>query len=172
MLGSWFRSSNEKEELGMSQLQTNRAELIRYIESQGWRYTVRTDNDERYVLRMGFNVDCKLRNIEMLVIADDRAIQSIGVCPINAQRDEYDKVVEYLTRANYGLRIGKFEFDHNDGEVRFQSILPCLAGQPDQRTIEMVVDMPINMFNKYGDGLVKALMGFGDPEADIAAAEA
>ena len=59
MLGSWFRSSNEKEELGMSQLQTNRAELIRYIESQGWHYTVRTDNDERYVLRMGFNVDRK-----------------------------------------------------------------------------------------------------------------
>lgn len=156
----------------MNQQQINRAALISYLDSQGWHYEVRRDDGERYVARIGFNIGNRLKSIEILAIADSSAIQSIGVSPINADRGDYDKVVEYITRANYGLKIGNFEFDYSDGEVRFQSILFNKVGQPNQQNIEIIVDMPYHMFDRYGDGLVKALMGFGDPEADIAAAEA
>lgn len=156
----------------MSQYQINRAALISYLDSQGWHYTVRKDDDGRYVARMGFNVGNRLKSIDILVIADASAIQSIGVSPINADRDDYDMVVEYITRANYGLKVGNFELDHDDGEIRYQTCLTSYAGQPNPENIELIVDMPYHMFKKYGNGLVKALMGVGDPEADIAAAEA
>ena len=29
-------------------------------------------------------------------------------------------VAEFITRANYGMRVGNFEMDFNDGEVRFK----------------------------------------------------
>ena len=155
----------------MSQYEINRAALIAYIESQGWNFTVRADNDERYVARMGFNVGNRLRSIDILAIADSTCIQSIGVSPINAKPEDYGMVVEYITRANFGLKVGNFEFDYSDGEVRYQSYLSSWDGQPNRENIEVGVDMPYHMFKKYGDGLVKALMGFGTPEADIAAAE-
>jgi len=31
-------------------------------------------------------------------------------------------VAETITRANFGLRVGKFELDFDDGEVRFQAV--------------------------------------------------
>ena len=156
----------------MNQYQTNRAALISYLNSQGWRYTVRNDDGDCYVASMGFNIDNRLKSIDIHTIAEPSCIQSIGVAPINASRTEYDMVVEYITRANYGLMIGNFEFDYEDGEVRFQSCLPSWDGQPNQENIESIVDMPYHMFKNYGDGLVKAIMGFGNPEEDIAAAEA
>ena len=80
--------------------------------------------------------------------------------------------MEYITRANYGLTMGCFEFDYSDGEVGFRTYLTSIDGDPEFDNVEWVVDMPGAMFRRYGDGLAKALMGFGDPEADIAAAEA
>ncbi len=156
----------------MNQYQINRDALVRYINSQGWKYTVLSDDGNNYVVRAGFNIENRLKSINMFIGADSSCIQSIGVAPINADASEYNMVVEYLTRANYGLKVGNFEFDYDDGEVRFQSILTSISGLPDAQCIEVVVDMPFHMFKKYGDGLVKALMGFGNPKADIAAAEA
>ena len=78
-------------------------------------------------------------------------------------------MAEFLTRANFGLKIGKFELDYNDGEVRYQAILPCSEGVPPIKDVERVVDMGFLMFQRFGDGLIKNLMGFGNPAEDIKA---
>ena len=145
--------------------------LVEYLDSQNWRYTVREDNDTVFIASLGMNIDCRLKSCDLLVIASESDIQSIGSAPINADEEDYDTVVEYITRANRGLKIGKFEFDYRDGEVTYQAALSCIETDPAQRDIERTVDMPVIMLERYGDGLAKALMGFGDPEADIKAAE-
>lgn len=155
----------------MSQIEINKGALLSYVESQDWTYTIKRDDDTACILRMGFNVNSRINGCTLYAVADARSIHSIAVSPINADLDAYDQVVEYITRANYGLRIGKFEFDFDDGEIRFQSYLPCLNGIPDMKNIETTVNMPFMMFNFYGNGLAKAIMGCGDPEADIAEAE-
>lgn len=121
---------------------------------------------------MGFNIGNRLKSIDILAIADASAIQSIGISPINAGRTDYGNIVEYITRAYFGLKVGNFKFDYDDGEIRYHACLTSYAGQPDLENVELVVDMPFHMFKKFGDGLVKALMGFGDPEVDVAAVEA
>ena len=156
----------------MNQLQINRAALINYLDSQGWHYNVQRDDENGYFVKLGFNLNCRLNSAQVIIVADETGIQSLGVSPINANQNDYDKVVEYITRANYGLKLGKFEFDYRDGEVRYQSFLANWAGQPHRENVEFAVDFPVRMLEKYGDGLVKSLMGFGNPEEDIAAAEA
>jgi hypothetical protein len=155
----------------MDQFQINRTALIDYIESQGWKYTVTTDEDGYYVARMGFNTHNRLRGVTTFAVAEATCIQSMAVSPINADPEDYDAVIEFITRANYGLKLGNFEFDHRDGEVRFQTCLISLSGVPDHANVEAIVDMPHIMMSRYGDGLAKALLGFGDPEADVAVAE-
>ena len=61
--------------------------------------------------------------------------------------------------------------DYSDGEVRFKSYLRCSEGVPLLSDVEFVVDMSFVMFDRYENGLVKCLMGFGDPETDVEAAE-
>ena len=42
---------------------------------------------------------------------------------------------------------------------------------PSLRDVDRTIALPILMMNRYGDGLVKNLMGYGDPAADVAAAQ-
>lgn len=136
-----------------------------YVESQGWKYKMIGNGGDVIEINMG--IDSKLKKCRLLVIVSDRDIQSIAVSPLNASEDTYGDVVEFLTRANYGLKVGNFEFDYSDGEVRYQSILSCIEGAPSMRDVERIVDMPILMMQRYGDGLVKNMMGYGNPKDDI-----
>ena len=136
-----------------------------YINSQNWKYSMVGKNGDVFEINMG--LDCKLKKCRLLVFTSERDIQSIAVCPLNASQDSYADVVEFLTRANYGLKLGNFEFDYSDGEIRYQSILSCVEGVPNMRDVERVVDVPILMMERYGNGLVKNLMGFGNPKQDI-----
>ena len=140
----------------------NRA--IQYLESQHWKYGIRGNND---FIEFNMGLKGKINSCRMVVIAGEKEIQSMGFAPIKASAECYQDVIEFITRANYGLKVGKFEFDYRDGEVRFQAALPCREGIPSLADVEHVVDMPMLMLQRYGDGLVKNLMGFGSPEADI-----
>ena len=44
-----------------------------------------------------------------------------SVCPINVPDDKRSPIAEFITRANYGIKIGNFELDFNDGEVRYKT---------------------------------------------------
>ncbi|MCL4505190.1 MAG: YbjN domain-containing protein [Chloroflexi bacterium] len=41
-----------------------------------------------------------------------------SIAPINVPAQKRQVVAEYLTRVNYGLLLGNFEMDFEDGEVR------------------------------------------------------
>ncbi len=151
----------------MTQKELNKDALIRYMDFQGWHYECVADDETRYIAKLGMNIGGRLSSIRLFTEANAHTIQSVGVCPINADEASRPMVAEYITRANYGLMVGKFEMDYSDGEVRFQSCQSCTQGVPHQKDIERIVDMPIVMFHKYGDGLVKSLLGLGNPEADI-----
>ena len=156
----------------MSQKDVLTDRTIEYLESQHWHYDVRSNDDERFIAALGMNLHCRLSNCKVLIIVSASDIQAMAYCNIKASPDVYQQVVEYITRANYGLKIGKFEFDYSDGEVRYQTILSGLEGVPSISDIERVIDMSFRMMDRYGDGLVKNLFGVGNPEADIQEAEA
>ena len=41
--------------------------------------------------------------------------------PINVPDEKRLKMAEFITLVNYGMRIGNFEMDFEDGEVRFRT---------------------------------------------------
>ena len=41
--------------------------------------------------------------------------------PVNVPSGKQAVVAELITRANYGMRVGNFEMDYEDGEVRFKT---------------------------------------------------
>lgn len=139
---------------------------IEYLDSQGWRYS-RDD----YKITFSLGINSKLSRCHMVIIVSDKGIYAQATCPINASKDVYNTVVEYITRANYGMSFGCFAFDYRDGEVSFRDYLVAMEGVPSIKDIERTVDIPFMMMDQYGDGLVKSLMGFGDPERDVEEAE-
>ena len=155
----------------MSQKDNLTSVTLEYFESQKWHYEVRQNDDTRFIAAFGINLKGRLSSCRVLTIVDERDIQCLTVCPIKATEDVRPQVAEYLTRANYGMKIGKFEMDMNDGEVRYQAILPCSEGVPSIKDVERIIDMGFLMFQRFGDGLIKNLMGFGNPAEDIKAVQ-
>ncbi len=145
--------------------------LIEYFDSQNWHYKLNDHNDGSQFVTMGMNIDCKLGSCQLIIDPEENGIVVLAVCPLKASPEDYANTVEYITRANYGLKAGSFEFDYSDGEIRYRNFLRCAGQIPTLSDVEFTVDVTFLMMRRYGNGLAKAVMGFGSPEQDVAEAE-
>ena len=109
-------------------------------------------------------------------IVSVRPAQSIVVfyvaSPVRVPPERRLAVAEYLTRANYGLVMGNFEMDMNDGEVRFRVSLDyeALAELPPKQ-IENVVQPAIFLTDLYLPGLQAVVSEGADPAEALARVE-
>lgn len=63
------------------------------------------------------------------------------------------EVAEYLHRVNYGLLLGNFEMDYDEGEVRFRTALMTEDIQVHQNVLERYIQTPATMLDKYTRGI-------------------
>jgi hypothetical protein len=64
------------------------------------------------------------------VLADGAdVVRCTSHCPLLVPEDRRDETARLLARVNAGLRLGAFEFDADDGAVRFETAVD-LDGQP------------------------------------------
>lgn len=149
---------------------TQQERLIRctkeYLNSRGW--PIDPVDDEENVFELNMQIRSELKTCQAFIIVSDQEILAMAVAPYMVEKSFTADVVEFITRANLGLKIGKFEFDYDEGEVRYQSSLPCSEGVPAMADVARVIELPIMMLERYGDALFRNMTGQGDPAADIA----
>lgn len=75
---------------------------------------------------------------------------------------------EFITRANYGLPLGNFEFDWNDGELNFKNSIDVNGGELTEQMVKTLVGFALECVNRYLPGLQAVLRG----ETPLAAIEA
>ncbi len=69
-------------------------------------------------------------------------------------------VGEFITRANYGLPLGNFEFDWNDGELNFKNSIDLSTdGQLTPAMVKAQVGFALECVNRYLPGLQAVLRG-------------
>ncbi len=142
--------------------------IVGYFERDSWNYR-RLPGHE--ALEMG--VAGEKGSYRLVVVVDgDRSIVRFltfleGKVPETRRRE----VMEYLTRANYGLLLGNFELDLGDGEVRFKcsSDVEGVGMSYDQYQSTLYVS--VAMMDRYYPGLQKVVQGSADAAAAIAEVE-
>ena len=90
-----------------------------------------------------------------------------AVAPVKVPADMRPAVAEFLTRANYGLRIGNFEMDYSDGEVRFKSSLDFEGEALTFNWIRHAIYPAVQTMDEYLPGLMKVVYGGKTPEEAI-----
>ena len=80
-------------------------------------------------------------------------------------------VAEFLTRANYGLALGNFELDMEDGEINFKTILQAPATMLSTALLRPYLLVGVETINHYLPGLDWVLSGQETPAAAIKALE-
>jgi hypothetical protein len=78
------------------------------------------------------------------------------------------EVAEFLTRANYGLVIGNFEMNLDDGEVRYKTSLDVEGDRLSPALIRQVVYSNIFVTDRYLPGLMSVIYGSQSPADAIA----
>ncbi|MDR2753663.1 MAG: YbjN domain-containing protein [Oscillospiraceae bacterium] len=139
-----------------------------YLKSQEWKYDFDTEDG---VFRFGMNLENKMHSCKMNIVVGSAIITSYAVSHIGADADSMAQAANYLTRANYGLKLGNFELDVRDGEVRYKSALFCGDDVPALKVVERVVDVSFQMMQAYGDGLLSVIFSGADPAQEIAKIE-
>lgn len=137
-----------------------------FLKEDDWHFSF---DEQKGSFRFGLSLKGKLRNVKYSVHIREDDYSVYVTSPLSADADDNDMITrmsEFICRANYGLIRGNFELDVRDGEIQFKFYVPCNDSVPSDKTIGESIYIPMQMFKKYGDGIVSII--FTDTTAEEA----
>ncbi len=128
--------------------------FINFFKQDEWPYQ---EIEGRPLIRTGFAG----RNGEWVCFAQAREDMEqfvfYSIAPVKAPAEKYMEVVEFITRANYGMIIGNFEFDYSDGEVRYKTALDVEGGEATFPMLRNLIYINVRTMDRYLPGLMKVI---------------
>lgn len=94
-----------------------------------------------------------------------------SVCPIKAQGEQLLPMAEFLTRANFGLTLGNFEMDFEDGEIRYKTSIDVEGDRLSFALLKQLVHANVMIMDHYLPGIMAVLYGNRTPVQAIAEIE-
>ena len=142
--------------------------MVDFFEDDKWPYTVVAGEP---VLSMHFVGS----NGHWVCYAQARDDQQqfvfYSVCPMAMPDFKRVAVAEFVTRANYGMIIGNFELDFNDGEVRYKTSLDVEGTYLSPPLIRQAVYANVLMMDRYLPGLLALVYNDITPADAVAQVE-
>jgi hypothetical protein len=138
--------------------------LGNFLEEDGW-------SPERVEQRYAYRSYYFGKHGELRCYAQIRAdLQQFifyAVATFRVAEDSRLAVAEFITRANYGLRIGNFEMDFSDGEVRYKSSIDFEGERLTRNLIKYAIYPVVQTMDYYMPGLMKVAFGGMAPHEAI-----
>lgn len=135
-------------------------ELIKnFFENGEWKYSCKEYDETHVVFSSGINMNNAIGNLRIFVIVrQDYYIVNV-LLNSAVEKRYYNQVAEYLHRANYGMNNGNFEFDFENGEIRYKTYVNFEGVQLSDDVVADSILVPIFMFDKYGKNLLRLMLG-------------
>ncbi len=89
------------------------------------------------------------------------------VAPVKVPEEKRMEAAAFITRANYGMRIGNFEMDFNDGEVRYTSALDFENAELTEEWLKHAMYPAVQTMDRYMPGLMGVMYGEKSAEEAI-----
>jgi len=142
--------------------------VLKFLQEDKWNFQ---QIEGKPILRMGFTGN----NGSWQCFAQSREEQQqfifYSILQMNVPADKRPLVADFLTRANYGLILGNFEMDMNDGEVRFKTSIDVQGGQLTTGMVKTMIYVNVLMMDKYLPGIMSVTYGAATPADAIAKIE-
>ena len=125
------------------------------------------------ILQMGFTGDNGNCMCQAQAVENEEAAQFLfySVCPVKVPEDRLLAVAQFLTRANYGIVIGNFELDLDDGEIRYKTSIDVKDDRLSSALCKQLVYTNLVMMDRYLPGIMAVIYGGLSPEGAIAQIE-
>jgi hypothetical protein len=138
--------------------------IVKFFTDDEWYFM---QLDDRPVLQMGFNGKNGRWTCYAQVNEDQKIFFFYSVCPINVPEEKRITVAEYLTRANYGLKLGNFEMDFTDGELRYKTSIDVENDRLTPALISNQVHANLWTMDRYLPGILTVVYGSAQAEEAI-----
>lgn len=141
------------------------------LNERKWNFQ-KFDEENRTIFRLGIALENGKADLVIDAREKDKRVIIYVAGPVNAPENRRVILAEFLARANYGLIIGNFEMDFNDGEVRYKSSYIYDDVFPTSGDVfEKTMFAAINTFDRYLPGIMVLLFGNVTPADAIAQIE-
>jgi hypothetical protein len=136
-----------------------------FFTEDGWSFE---QMPERPILRLPFQGKGGRWNCyaQVRVTKDVEQVLFYSVLPLNVPAEKRAAIAEFITRANYGMALGNFELDFNDGEVRYKTSVDVTDQEINPGLLRPLIYTNVLMMDKYMSGLIAVVY------ADVSPSEA
>ena len=132
--------------------------LESYLENEQLEYHLDESNPDRILVVFQTN---QLSNVTLdITILNSRTVLFLSRMPINIPLEHRMKVCEFITRVNYGVVLGGFELDLDEGDLNYK-IVAAVSRENDlsQEAFCRLLYLGNSMLDKYAPGILSILYG-------------
>ena len=120
--------------------------VVEFLKEDNWRYE---EISGEPAVRFGFTgrnarFECFGRANE-----DHEIFVFYTVVPVRVPEEQRVLMAELIARINYGLNIGNFELDMDDGEIRYKTSIDVEGGEFSRRMVETLLSVNISTTDRY-----------------------
>jgi hypothetical protein len=141
------------------------------LTEDNWRFNF---DEKTGIFDFGLRIKSKIQKINYLIDVNEDSLVAYGFCPISVDSTDADRMarmVEFFSRANYGLINGCFEIDFDDGGIRFRTFVDCEGLTPSAEVVKNCIHCIAVMFKRYAPGIVDIIFTDGSAKDAIAKCE-
>ena len=135
--------------------------LIDFMEEEEWKYEIL---EGETVLRFHF----KGSSGRLLCYSDVEESKDwlifYSYLPVNSPPEKLGAMAEFVTRANRGMRIGNFELDFEDGEIRYKTSIDIEGGELTNKMIDNLLKANLSTMNRYFPGMMELIYSDKEPK--------
>lgn len=136
--------------------------LVKYLNEDGWSPQ---RVDDKYVLRMSFKGANGSFTVYAQVAGEHDQCLFYAYSPLTVPEAQRAPMAEFISRANYGMRIGNFEMDYGDGELRYKAAFDFEGYEVVPKCFETSIYPAVRMMDRYLPGVMAVLSGQAPADA-------
>lgn len=142
--------------------------MVDFFDQDNWRYQRLPDEP---IISLGYSGENG--SFQCYARAREEQVQFIfySICSAKAPLHRRQAMAEFITRANYGLIIGNFEMDFNDGEIRYKTSVDVDGAELTFALARHIVYANVITMDRYLPGIMRVLYADIPPAQAIAEVE-
>jgi hypothetical protein len=135
-----------------------------YLIEIGWKFE---KDDDSEVIKTGVNA--KNASFRLVIYSlEEKDLLTVYVAQDNnVPSDKLLLIAEFIARANYGLNLGNFDLDMEDGELGYKVAMDLEGGHLSTDMVGNMVGAGVSTMDQYYPGLMAVLFGNASPEEAI-----
>jgi hypothetical protein len=137
------------------------------LDQHEYRYAYDAEED---LFDLEFSLDSSLSSTSVTIFIYDDMVSAVAYSPLTVIPDHRDKMAKYLTLVNNGIYYGQFRMDYESGYVSCRSYQLVEEVVPGIGEISVLIQMPLQYMDDYGDGIAQISVSGADPDAAFQAA--